>query len=163
VPPRRRGPPGFRVTGLRRPRSYDRVGVLNRRGPPARSSTTSRSTTSIREPTRRAPPPTPLTHHSGCARPTRQIRVATFTCVALSRSAPAAPLGADGNPQIPAGGEVDGCERQRHRCAEAQFWHEPRLGPAIKGVLPCQSDSTTSHRRFSAGAAGAAIGSAPAG
>ena len=76
---------------------------------------------------------------------------------------PVAPLGADGEAQTPAGGKVDGCERQRHRCAGAQFLNEPSLGPAIKGVPPCQSDSTTSHRRFSAGAPGAAIGPAPAG
>jgi hypothetical protein len=82
VTPRRRGPPGFRATGLRRPRSHDRVRVLNRRGAPARSSTTSRST-SIPEPTRRGSAPQPLTHQCGCARPARPIRVATYTCVAL--------------------------------------------------------------------------------
>src|ERR1700722_5781034 len=53
------------------------------------------------------------------------------TCPGIRGGSPAAlaaPLGADGKPEIPAGGNVDGCQRQGHRCAEAQFWNEPRLG-----------------------------------
>jgi hypothetical protein len=181
-PPRRRGPHGVRATGLARTayrrrmltcspawrfRCSARDDVDGRGGYPSNSvAVTTRSPRrASRGWTRMRRVGVQPARSSGCPR----VRAAALRgagaggWLAQHVDRPAAPLGADGNPQIPASGEVDGCERQGHRCAEAQFWNELRLGPAIKGVPPCPSDSTTSHRRFSAGAAGAAIGPTSAG